>query len=98
MPTEILTCADCKNTFEFTEKDQAFFAKMNFTKPRRCKACRDVRKAQKNGPLTQAKPDRPAGIHRVEWTNGSAEESAQRGSRKHFRRNEGRRTRNFDDI
>lgn len=44
--TEI-TCQDCKTTFLFTEQDQDFYAEKGFTPPKRCKPCRQVRKANK---------------------------------------------------
>lgn len=44
-----LNCNDCKRDFVFRAKDQEFFARMNFTEPKRCKPCRDIKKAQKEG-------------------------------------------------
>lgn len=40
MSDEQLQCSDCGNWFVFTERDQKFFAEKNFSKPKRCKACR----------------------------------------------------------
>lgn len=42
-----LKCADCKETFVFTGKDQKFFQSKGFESPKRCKKCRDLRKAQR---------------------------------------------------
>ena len=43
---ETLTCVDCGRSFEFTAKDQAFYASKGFTnKPSRCGDCRAARKA-----------------------------------------------------
>ena len=42
-----LECADCRNQFVWTAGEQAFFAQKQFTPPRRCKPCRDKRKAEK---------------------------------------------------
>lgn len=44
---QTITCMDCKQAFVFTVNEQAFFAKQGFTTPKRCKPCRDVRKAEK---------------------------------------------------
>lgn len=45
MPDLILKCADCKDEFTFTEKDQKFFAEKGYQAPKRCKACRIMKKA-----------------------------------------------------
>ena len=43
-----LTCLDCGKTFVFAAKDQDFFARKGFTTPpKRCKACRDLKRGQK---------------------------------------------------
>lgn len=52
MPTENsqdqqLKCIDCQHDFVFTKGEQAFFAKRNFTPPKRCKPCRDAKKQDK---------------------------------------------------
>lgn len=44
-----LNCIDHKGTFIFTAKDQAFFAKMGFSEPKRCIACRRIRKQAEFG-------------------------------------------------
>ena len=42
-----LTCCDCGNEFIFSASEQEFYAEKGFqNEPRRCKACRDARKAQ----------------------------------------------------
>ena len=44
-----ITCADCGQEFTFTASEQAFYAEKGFTDaPKRCKACRQARKAQRN--------------------------------------------------
>ena len=43
-----IDCADCKQPFTFTARDQQFYAEKNFTPPKRCKPCRDQRKQQRN--------------------------------------------------
>jgi CxxC-x17-CxxC domain-containing protein len=41
-----LNCSDCNSEFVFTAGEQAFYAEKGFTnQPRRCKNCRDSRKA-----------------------------------------------------
>jgi DNA-directed RNA polymerase subunit RPC12/RpoP len=47
-----LVCRDCGATFTFTAGEQAFFAEKQFTSPIRCKACRQARKAAKDGGQT----------------------------------------------
>ncbi len=44
-----ITCADCGQEFTFTASEQAFYAEKGFTDaPKRCKSCRQSRKAQRN--------------------------------------------------
>lgn len=44
-----ITCADCGQEFSFTASEQAFYAEKGFTDaPKRCKSCRQARKAQRN--------------------------------------------------
>lgn len=46
---ETIVCEDCKEEFIFTARDQEFYAEKGFNnKPKRCKACRDKRKAERN--------------------------------------------------
>lgn len=47
MPDKKLTCIDCQTEFLFSERDQAFFAQKQFTDPKRCKPCRDIKKQSK---------------------------------------------------
>jgi CxxC-x17-CxxC domain-containing protein len=45
-----LTCRDCGNPFDFTARDQAFYAEKGFTnEPQRCRDCRNARKSQRDG-------------------------------------------------
>ena len=45
-----LSCTDCGTDFEFTSNEQAFYAERGFTnEPKRCKACRDRRKSERDG-------------------------------------------------
>lgn len=48
MPDRNIKCADCQKEFVFSEGEQAFFAQKQFTDPRRCKPCRDAKRAAKN--------------------------------------------------
>jgi CxxC-x17-CxxC domain-containing protein len=44
-----IACADCGQEFVFTASEQAFYAEKGFTDPpKRCKPCRQARKAQRN--------------------------------------------------
>lgn len=44
-----IVCADCGQEFTFTASEQAFYAEKGFTDaPKRCKSCRQARKAQRN--------------------------------------------------
>ena len=45
MADKTLTCSDCGREFEFTEREQAFYAEKGFSEPRRCPSCRASRKA-----------------------------------------------------
>lgn len=47
MPDQTLTCVDCAKPFVFTERDQEFFKEKNFTPPKRCKPCRDIKKQER---------------------------------------------------
>ena len=49
MEDKTLVCKDCGAEFVFTAGEQAFYAEKGFTnEPKRCKACRDAKKAAKN--------------------------------------------------
>ena len=44
-----LTCVDCGNDFTFTAGEQAFYKEKGLTnEPKRCKECRDKKKAERN--------------------------------------------------
>lgn len=40
-----LICADCSDEFPFSAREQAFFAEKGFQTPKRCKSCKQARKA-----------------------------------------------------
>jgi CxxC-x17-CxxC domain-containing protein len=43
-----LICKDCGNPFEFTVRDQMFYAEKGFeNEPQRCRDCRTARKSQR---------------------------------------------------
>ena len=45
---KILTCKDCGNPFDFTARDQMFYAEKGFeNEPQRCRDCRAARKSQR---------------------------------------------------
>lgn len=45
-----IVCKDCGEQFTFTVRDQEFYEEKGFTnEPVRCKACRDKKKAERNG-------------------------------------------------
>lgn len=43
----MIECIECKFGFNFSERDQEFYSSKGFTKPKRCKKCRDARKEKK---------------------------------------------------
>ena len=45
MEDKPIECCDCGETFVWTMKDQEFYASKGFTQPKRCKACRQKKKA-----------------------------------------------------
>jgi CxxC-x17-CxxC domain-containing protein len=62
---KILTCKDCGNPFDFSVRDQMFYAEKGFeNEPQRCRDCRNVRKTQRNGGLGAA-PSSTAGLREM---------------------------------
>lgn len=49
MEDRTLTCIDCGSEFVFTMGEQEFFASKGFNDPKRCKDCRQKRKAERRG-------------------------------------------------
>lgn len=44
-----IKCVDCGTEFVFTARDQEFYAEKGFkNEPKRCKPCRDKKKAERN--------------------------------------------------
>src|SRR5260370_22716995 len=49
MPDIEITCVECGETFPFTEREQEYYRERNLTHPKRCKPCRDARRANFGG-------------------------------------------------
>jgi CxxC-x17-CxxC domain-containing protein len=49
MPDIEITCAECGTAFPFTEREQDYYRERNLTYPKRCKPCRDARRANFSG-------------------------------------------------
>jgi CxxC-x17-CxxC domain-containing protein len=45
MPDLEITCSECSSPFTFTEREQEYYRERNLTHPKRCKPCRDARRA-----------------------------------------------------
>jgi hypothetical protein len=79
MPDKTLTCKECNNPFTLSESEQAFFSRMGFQEPKRCKGCRQQRKTQR--PNNQPQENHGPEQQRVEWTNGDGAERRDRRRR-----------------
>ena len=49
MEDKQIQCADCQRQFTFTARDQEFYQQRNMSDPKRCRECREVRKANREG-------------------------------------------------
>lgn len=49
MPDRNIKCLDCQKEFLFSEGEQKFFETKQLSEPKRCKPCRDTRRAAKSG-------------------------------------------------
>jgi CxxC-x17-CxxC domain-containing protein len=49
MPDLEITCSECGAPFMFTEREQEYYRERNLTHPKRCKPCRDARRANFGG-------------------------------------------------
>lgn len=67
MSEEVLQCSDCPKTFTLTEKEAAFFVEKGLVKPRRCKECRALKKANRDQGQLQVATHRqqPASTPRI---------------------------------
>ena len=62
---KVLTCKDCGSPFDFSVRDQMFYAEKGFeNEPQRCRDCRTVRKTQRSSGLGQA-PSSTAGLREM---------------------------------
>jgi hypothetical protein len=49
-----IACLDCAQAFVFTAGEQELYARKRFREePKRCRACRDARKAHRTGQLVE---------------------------------------------
>jgi hypothetical protein len=86
---ETRTCVDCRVAFTYTAGEQSFFAEKGFTDPpKRCKACREAKKARRAlqdgvAPLPPAM--QPQSAYQRVWTDGT-DEGGGRGKRGKGRR------------
>ena len=58
MPDLEITCSECSTPFMFTEREQEYYQERNLTHPKRCKPCRDARRANFGGSKGQGGGDR----------------------------------------
>ena len=49
MADKQITCADCGKQFTFSDDEQQFFQERGYTDPKRCKECRQAKKAERGG-------------------------------------------------
>lgn len=45
LPSKTLTCTDCEQPWEWDGEEQAHFTEKGYDEPKRCKACREKKKA-----------------------------------------------------
>lgn len=86
MSDEVITCADCRIDFVFSDSEAQFYASKGLTKPRRCKPCRQKRKAA-SAPAVSSSSPAHAEPTRTQWVNG--DESSRRRDKKRDRRRDG---------
>ncbi|MEJ7711221.1 MAG: zinc-ribbon domain-containing protein [Pyrinomonadaceae bacterium] len=44
---QTMTCVDCTAEFNWSAREQEFYAEKGFSAPKRCKPCKEARKAQR---------------------------------------------------
>jgi hypothetical protein len=49
MEDKLLHCADCGQPFTFSVGEQQFYQERGMSEPKRCKECRQARKAERGG-------------------------------------------------
>lgn len=78
--TLTLQCARCKAHFALTPDEQAWFRRMGFTMPRRCRGCRLARRQERAGgpadegasvPRPPGRPDDADARHEAEQDDGA---------------------------
>lgn len=85
MSDDVINCADCRTDFVFSQSEAAFYESKGLTKPKRCKPCRDKRKAAK-----AAEGGAPAAPTSTGWVGGGEEEPPRRSKGRDRRRDRGR--------
>ena len=50
MPDKTIKCVQCCAEFVFTAGEQKYYAEREFAQPKRCKTCREARKANLEAP------------------------------------------------
>lgn len=54
-----MNCVDCGGPFTWTGGDQAFYTKQGFAEPKRCKPCREAKRAQYADKTAHPEDSRP---------------------------------------
>lgn len=49
MPDKSIRCADCGQSFNFSQGEQEFYQQKGMSEPKRCKECREAKKAERGG-------------------------------------------------
>jgi len=62
MPDKELKCVDCGKPFPFTEGEQKFYAEKQYTEPKRCKPCREAKKAEREQRQGASAPPVPSAV------------------------------------
>jgi len=58
MPDLDITCAECGTAFPFSEREQDYYRERGLSHPKRCKPCRDARRANFGGSKQGAERER----------------------------------------
>jgi len=63
---KVLICKDCGNSFDFTVRDQMFYAEKGFeNEPQRCRDCRNARKTQRANGTLGSTPSSNGGVREM---------------------------------
>jgi Probable zinc-ribbon domain len=49
VPDKAIRCADCGQSFNFSQGEQEFYQQKGMSEPKRCKECREAKKAERGG-------------------------------------------------